>query len=338
MELERLSNLPGVSGDEERIRGFLYKKLKGIAKTIETDTMGNLYAYFPSGRKNAKRVMLVAHMDEVGFMVSGFESSGELRFYPVGGISTSVILAKPVRIGKDGIPGVIGSKAIHILKDDELKQYPKFEQLRIDAGFSSKEEAEKKVKLGDYVYFDTTFKKDGDRFIGKAFDDRVGCSLLLDIATEKLSFDLILTFTVQEEVGLRGARIAGYKVFPDAAIAVEGTAAGDFPIEKDTGAFPELGKGPVLTVMDRSIIVDKKLLNHFLKTAEKERIPYQIKRPNIGGTDVGRIHLSRTGVPSMVIAVPIRYIHAPAGIMRGSDYRNTLKLLRAALKTIGEVI
>ncbi|RKZ19846.1 M42 family peptidase [bacterium] len=338
MELERLSNLPGVSGNEQRVRDFIYKKLKGKAKHIETDAMGNLYAYFPSGRKNAKKVMLAAHMDEVGLMITGIESSGELRFHPVGGISTSVLLAKPVRIGEEGIPGVIESKAIHLLKDEELGHYPKIEQLRIDAGFSSKDEAEKKVKLGDYAYFDTSFKSEGDRFIGKAFDDRVGCSLLLDLASEKFPFDLVLTFTVQEEVGLRGARVAGYKIFPDAAIAVEGTAAGDFPIEKDTGAFPELKKGPVLTVMDRSIIVDKNLLKHFIKTAEREKIPYQFKRPNIGGTDAGRIHLSKTGVPSMVIAVPIRYIHAPAGIMRGIDYRNTLKLLKGALKNIEEVI
>jgi putative aminopeptidase FrvX len=337
MFINELSNINGVSGNEDEVRKFIIDKLKKLVDKFEIDSMGNLYA-FKKGKKSGKKIMLAAHMDEVGFMVTGIEQSGDIRFRPVGGIEPLTCLSKRVIIGKNKIPGVIGVKATHLNTIEEEKSVPKFESLRIDAGFSSKEEASSKVNLGDYIAFDTEYYEENGICTGKGFDDRAGCSILMDIAGMDFPYDTYLTFTVQEEVGLRGARIAGNRVFPDICIVVEGTGAGDFPSKRDIGSYPSLGSGPVITLLDRSLIVQKKLVDFLLNVAKDNRIPYQFKRPNIGATDAGRIHISKTGVPSMVLAVPVRYIHSPCCIMLKRDYNNTLKLIEKGIERIEEVI
>ncbi len=336
--LERLSNEMGVSGDEGRIREIIRTEMEGFVSRIEVDSMGNLYGFKKGSSGKKKKIMLAAHMDEVGFMVTGFESSGEIKFHTIGGIDPRVLLAKKVLIGNEKIPGVIGVKAVHLLKKEELGKPPKVEDLRIDAGFSSEKEVKEAIHIGDYVSFDTKFEDLNGLYKGKAFDDRSGCVVLIELLKYDFPPDIIFTFTVQEEVGLRGASIAGYKISPDVAIAVEGTAAGDFPVKKDLGEFPAMGGGPVLTVMDRSIIVDRGILNHFIKTAEKNKIPYQLKRPNIGGTDAGRIHISKKGVRGFVIASPVRYIHSPVGLLKKQDFKDTIELLKKSLETIEGVI
>ncbi len=337
MFIKELSELNGVSGNEGEIRKFIIAKIKGNVDRFERDSMGNLYA-FKKGKKKGKKIMLAAHMDEVGFMVTGIEPSGEIRFAPVGGIDSLSCLAKRVAIGKNNIIGVIGIKATHLNTIEEEKTIPKFSSLRIDAGFNSKDEALSKVSIGDYISFYTPYQEKEGICIGKGFDDRVGCSILMEISKNDFPYDTVLAFTVQEETGLRGAVVAGNKIFPDICMVVEGTGAGDFPTEEDIGKYPALNKGPVITILDRSLIVQRKLVDFLVKRAEKIRIPYQFKRPNIGATDAGRIHISKTGVPSMVVAVPIRYIHSPAGIMLKKDYKNTLKLVESAIENIEEVI
>lgn len=337
MFVNELSNINGVSGNEFEVRKYVVDRIKKYIDRFQTDSLGNLYA-FKSGKNKDKKIMLAAHMDEVGFMVTGIDASGEIRFKPVGGIDPLSCLAKRVVIGKNKILGVISSKATHLNTAEEEKMIPKFDSLRIDAGFSSKEEASSKISVGDFIAFETVYQEKDGICIGKGFDDRAGCSVLMDLAMKEVPYDTVFVFTVQEEVGLRGARVAGYRIFPDICIVVEGTGAGDFPTKKDIGNYPAIGSGPVITLLDRSIIVEKRLVDFLVKVAEKNKIPYQFKRPNIGATDAGRIHLSRTGVSSMVVAVPVRYIHSPVGIMLKKDYMNTFKLVQKAVENIQEVI
>lgn len=337
MFINELSNINGIAGNENDVRKYIIEKIKNNVDKFEVDSIGNLYA-FKSGKNKNKKIMLAAHMDEVGFMVTGIDASGEIRFKPVGGVDPLSCLAKKVLIGKNKIPGVIGIKATHLNTIEEEKVIPKFETLRIDAGFNSKEEASGKISLGDFIAFDTSFQEKNGICIGKAFDDRAGCSILMDISKNDFPYDTILAFTVQEEVGLRGAKVAGHKIFPDICIVVEGTGAGDFPSDKDIPKYPKINAGPVITLLDRSLIVEKRLVDFLVKIGEKNKIPYQFKRPNIGSTDAGKIHIAKTGVPSMVVAVPIRYIHSPAGMMLVKDYKNTLKLVEEAIANIQEVI
>ena len=201
----------------------------------------------------------------------------------------------------------------------------------IDIGVSSQEEAEKLVKRGDYAAFATPFAELGDVVKGKAFDDRAGCAVLVELVKERYPSDLYAVFTVQEEMGARGARVAAYAVAPDVAFALEGTIADDLPKKKDTSPTTQLGAGPAITIMDRSVIADKRLVKLLVETAKEEGIPYQFKQPGVGGTDAGRIHLTREGVPSTVVSVPCRYIHAPACLLSLTDFENTVRLMKGAL-------
>ncbi|GAB4562144.1 MAG: M42 family metallopeptidase [Anaerolineae bacterium] len=333
--LQRLSEAPGASGDEGAVRAILKEAVQEHADEIRVDALGNLIVHQRGTREGAPRVMVEAHMDEVGLMITRIESDGTLRFRAVGGIDPRILPAKVVRIGKDRIPGVIGMKPAHLLTDREERQVLEIKDLRIDIGASSREDAEKVVRLGDRAVFDTAYEDLGPRVKGKAFDDRAGCTVLATIlAHGPYPIDLYAVFAVQEEIGLRGARVAAYQVAPDMAFALEGTIADDLPKEKDESPTTELGKGPALTVMDRSVIVDPRLLRFLIQVAEREGIPYQFKQPGIGGTDAGRIHLAREGVPSAVVAVPCRYIHGPTSLLDKRDLERTIQLMEAALRTI----
>jgi len=334
MLLSKLSNLDGASGDEGEVRKFIHERIKEYVNTIEVDPLGNLIC-FKKGRKKGPLILILAHMDEVGFMIIGKRQDGTLKFSKVGGIDTRVILAKTLRIGRKKIKGVIGVKPIHLLDEEETNKIPKIEDLYIDIGAKSDKEI-KDIDIGDFAYFDTNFEKTSTGIVkGKAFDDRIGCSLILDIVKGKFNFPFYAVFTTQEEIGLRGARVIGNRIKPDYAIVLEGTAAGDFPSKKDIARTPLLGKGPALTVIDKSMIADRDLLQRIIGIAKRESIPYQIKQAGIGGTDAGRIQISQRGVKCGVIAVPARYIHSPASLMSVNDYNNTLKLAVSVLKDLG---
>ena len=209
---------------------------------------------------------------------------------------------------------------------------PKIENLLVDVGAKSKEEAKKLAPLGDYATFATQFRELGPTVSGKAFDDRVGCAVLVELLRgERFRFDLHAAFTVQEEVGLRGARVAAYTIEPDCAFALEGTIADDIPKDKEGSPTTELGRGPAVTVMDRSFIADRRLVRLLTSTADELDIPYQFKQPGIGGTDAGAIHLTREGVPSVTVSVPCRYIHGPVALMSLDDFDNTVLLMRKTL-------
>jgi len=279
--------------------------------------------------------MLDAHMDEVGLMVVGHDSDGFLRVRTVGGIDPRLLPGAILQVGSERIPGVIGVKPIHLLRGDEGQKVSKIDDLVVDIGARSKDEAGKLAPLGTYAAFATRFRELGPTVSGKAFDDRAGCAVLVELLRgERFAFDLHAVFAVQEEVGLRGARVAAYAVDPDCAFALEGTVADDIPKDKDVSPTTELGKGPAITVMDHSFIADRRLVRLLTNTAQELEIPYQFKQPNVGGTDSGAIHRAREGVPSVTVAVPCRYIHSPVALLSLDDFENTVRVMREALSRV----
>jgi len=334
--LKELSEAIGVSGNEDAVRKIIADAVRDHVDELRSDTIGNLFAVKKArGAKRAFKVMIAAHMDEVGLMIVGYDGSGGLRFQAVGGIDDRILPGKALLVGPDKIPGVIGAKPVHLLKSDEWKQVVKIDSMVIDIGASSKEEAEKLVKLGQWAAFATRYRKVGRTVTGKAFDDRAGCAALVELLRgARFPFDLYGVFTVQEEVGLRGARVAASAVEPDCAFVLEGTVCDDLPKDKDTSPTTELGKGPAISLMDRSVFADRRLVDHLVATAEKLGIPYQFKQPGVGGTDAGAIARSKAGVPSVPVSVPCRYIHSPVSRLSLDDFDNTVKLMRESLKRL----
>lgn len=341
MLLKELCEAFGVSGNENAVRQLILNTIRDRVDEHRVDALGNLIALKKGAGNSGRKVMIAAHMDEVGLMIMHIEKEGSLRFHPIGGIDDRVLLTKKVLIGDNKVPGVIGSKPVHLLEPKAREQVVKFKEMSIDIGASSKEEAERLVKVGDYAVFDTLFSELGGplRTVkGKAFDDRAGCAVLIELLEERYPFDLYAAFTVQEEVGLRGARVAAYAIAPHLAFALEGTICDDLPRKGDVTPTTVLGKGPAITIMDRSVIADRRLVELLIDTAEKNGIPYQFKQPALGGTDAGAIHLTREGVPSAVVAVPSRYIHSPTCLLSLTDLENTVQLMRQTLARVNDLV
>lgn len=329
--LKKLVMLDGVSGDEKPVRDFIIEIIKYHVDSWHVDNMGNLIA-FKKGTGMGKKVMLAAHMDEVGLLITGIGDNGLLRFKPVGGIEPRVLAGKRVRIGKDRVPGVIGYKPIHLQDSSERKSPVKKSALSIDIGVKDRDQAEQWVSVGDTAAFDYDPVEFGDsKIMAKALDDRAGCAILAELLRDRYPFDLYGCFTVQEEIGLKGARAASYAVAPDVAIVLEGTTCYDLTGTDEHMISTRLGHGPALTVMDRSVISDMDLLRFIADTAEKTGIPWQVKRTVSGGTDAGRIQVSGSGVRVCTIAVPCRYIHTPVSVMDKRDFFHTLELAKASL-------
>lgn len=336
MLLRQLSEAFGVSGHETAVRQLIVDAIKDVAHEYRVDALGNLIA-LKKGDGTSRKVMVAAHMDEVGLMIVRVEKEGSLRFRPVGGIDPRVLLSKKVLIGDKKVPGVIGVKPIHLLEPRARQQVMPIEEMSIDIGASSKEEADNLVRVGDYAAFDVSFGELGDTLRtvkGKAFDDRAGCAVLIELLRDSYPFDFYAVFTVQEEVGLRGAKVAAYSVAPDLAFALEGTICDDSPKKRDVSPTTVLGAGPAITVMDRSVISDRRLVDLLLATAQQQGIPYQFKQPGMGGTDAGAIHLAREGVPAAVVSVPSRYIHSPVCLLSLNDLDNTIRLMRETLRQV----
>lgn len=337
MILQELSEAVGVSGQEDAVRKIILPAIRDHVQDIRIDALGSVTALKPGSQRRSPRIMLSAHMDEVGFMVTGFDGDGCIRFTAIGGVDERILPGLRVRVGDDAIPGVIIWTPIHHNREQNAVA---LRNLRIDIGASSKDEVNGKVKPGDRIAFDSAFMTIGEAMLrGKAFDDRVGCALLVEtLQGGPYPVDVLAAFTVQEEIGLRGARVAAQALQPDVALALEGTTANDIPnplAEADDEDEPNpvcrLGAGPTLTVMDRSLIVNPRLLNFLRHTAQRHGIPYQLKTQLGGGTDAGAIHTSGAGVMSGVISVPCRYIHSPHAYLNREDYANTLRLIQAVL-------
>ena len=339
MLLRELSEAFGVSGHEDAVRQLILDAVKDLVDEYRVDALGNLIAVKRASSQGRRRVMVAAHMDEVGLMIMHVEKEGALRFRPVGGIDPRVLLAKKVRIGEDKVPGVIGVKPIHLLEPKAREQVVPVKEMSIDIGASSKEEAERLIRIGDYAAFDVSFGELGGdlRAVkGKAFDDRAGCAVLIELLRESYSFEFHAAFTVQEEVGARGARVAAHAIAPDIAFALEGTICDDMPKKRDVSPTTSLGAGPAITIMDRSVVADRRLVELLVDTAKQKGIPYQFKQPGLGGTDAGTIHLSREGVPSVVVSVPSRNIHSPVCLLSLNDLDNTVRLMRETLARVHE--
>lgn len=334
MFLEKLSNARGVSGDEAPVRALIAEQLQKQVDEYRVDALGNLIACKRAARRsNGKiRVLIAAHMDEVGLLATHIDREGFVHFDKVGGIDDRILPSKGVLIGAARVPGVIGYKPRHRSNLNERKQTIPHDSLCIDIGATSREDAARVVSPGDYITFDTTFSAFGENCVrGKALDDRAGCALLLELTRDTYPFELYAAFTTQEEIGLRGARVAGFSVAPDIALVLEATVCDDSPKTGEQSPTTKLGAGPALTLADRGLLADKRLVHLFAETARAHKIPFQFKQPLIGGTDAGILHRTREGVPSMPISLPARYIHSPAAVVSLDDYANALKLLRAAL-------
>lgn len=334
MILRELSEIPGVSGDEHRVRERIWQAVRDRVDGGRVDSLGNLITWKGAGKPGPK-VMIAAHMDEIGLMITRIDNDGLLRFRKVGGIDDRVLAAKAVRVGPDAVPGVIGMKPIHLLKADEAKKPVPEQDLVIDIGAASKEQAEQVVRPGHYAAFSTAYAEVGDGVVkGKAFDDRAGCALLVELLALEFPFPVYGVFTVQEEIGLRGARVAAYDVAPDLALVLEGTTCADIPETEPHGQSTLLGAGPAITVMDGTNIPARPLVEGLVAAAEARNIPWQWKRTAFGGTDAGSIHLSRAGVPAATVSVPCRYIHSPCAFMSLRDFENTRRLVAGFLEDI----
>ena len=337
MTLEALSNAFGPSGCEGKVRRVVIDAIADKVDELQVDHLGNVIARQKGAQYPDFKVMVSAHMDEVGFMITHIDDGGLLHFTKVGGIDDRVLPAKVVRIGRSEIRGVISVKPVHLTDQAERNKVISYENMTIDIGVSSKAEAERLVDRGDYAVFDVAYEDLGVPSMpmakGKAFDDRAGCAVLVELIEHgPYPFDFWPVFTTMEEVGLRGAQVAAYRVMPDAALALEGTICDDGPREEDTSPTTAVGKGPAISPMDRSVIADRRLVRLLVETAEAEGIPYQFKQPGMGGTDAGAIHLAKTGVPSVPVSVPSRYIHSPVCMLSKDDLNNTVRLMTATLQ------
>ena len=339
--LKALTEASGVPGYEEEVRRVLRGVLEPLAQ-IEQDRLGSLIARCP-GQSERPRVALAAHMDEIGFMVRSITKEGCLKFVPLGGWWDQVLLGQRVivKTHQGDIPGIIGAKPPHVLKQEERAKVVPKEEMYIDIGATSKAEAEAAgVRSGDPVVPASAFAvmASGRAYLAKALDDRVGCALMVEtlqaLAQEALPNTLYGVATVQEEVGLRGATTSAHVVEPDVAIILDVDIAGDLPgVEEDENPIA-LGKGPTLILYERSLIPNLKLRDLVIAVAEEEGIPLQFSALTGGATDGGPFHLHREGVPTVVIGVPTRHIHSHGAIMHRSDYDHALHLVQAVVRRL----
>jgi len=335
--LEKLSNACAVSGDEQQVRKIVMEEIKAHAEDVRVDALGNVLAVRRAQSEGALRVMLAAHMDEIGFMIVDDDKEGLFRFELVGGIDVRVLPGKTVLVGKDNIPGVIGAKPIHLTEDGETGRKIPLESLRIDVGQNGA-----KIKPGDRATFATRFRQLGPSLVGKALDNRLGVATLIELVKNPPpNVELLAAFTVQEEIGLRGARVAAYACDPDLAIAIDSTPAFDLPAwdESENSAYnTRLGAGPAIYIADAGTLSDPRLVRHLARTAESAAIPFQFRQPGGGGTDAGAIHKVRAGIPSVSVSVPGRYAHTAAIVARLSDWQNTLALVYQSLSNLDRSI
>lgn len=329
--LKELCLINGTSGDEGKVRDYIITQIKDYCE-YSVDNMGSIIAYKKGKKAPKQKISINAHMDEVGFIVTGITDDGYLRFTSVGGIDSRVCLDRIVTVGKKAVKGVIGDKAFHLLSSDEKDRCPSFDDLLIDIGATSKDEAEQYVSLGDFAYFDCDYVELGNGYIkAKALDDRIGCMLMIELIKSELEYDTVFCFNVQEEVGLRGSKCTSYAVDADIAIVLESTTAADLDGVSGANRVCVLGDGPVISFMDNRTIYDRELFELGFAVAKENNIPAQTKTAVAGGNDAGAIQTSGDGARVMAISLPTRYIHSGASVVKASDIDETRRLLKALL-------
>ena len=328
--LAKLSELHGVSGVEDEVREFIIKEIKPCCDEVTVNSTGSIIAFKKGKNTPENKLMICAHMDEVGLIVTDVAENGLLKFATVGGIDACVLCGTPVLVGEDRLPGVIGAKPIHLLEGDEHSKAPEVKDMYIDIGALNRDESLQSVCPGDYAVFDTNFGEFGDGLLkGKALDDRAGCAVLMEILKRDLACDMYFVFTTMEEVGLRGAKCAAFSLAPDMAIVVESTTAADIPGVDECSKICKVGEGAVISFMDRATIYDRGLLKMVQRTANERGIKWQFKKGVTGGNDSGTIHNSRGGIRTAAISLPCRYLHSPCGVIAENDLNAVCELVHA---------
>lgn len=326
--LKQLCVLDGISGDEATVRDFVISQIKDYCE-YKVDNLGNIIAFKKGKNTSTKKVLIDAHLDEVGLIITHIESNGFLRFTTVGGIDTAAIMFRRVVINGN-VKGVIGGKPVHLCDGDERKKLPSVDSLYIDLGVSSKEEAEKLINIGDSAVMCCDYTAVGDKVLSKALDDRVGCAILIDLLKSEAEYDFYASFSTQEEVGLRGAKVVAYSVNPDAAIVIDGTTAADISGVADSKKVCRQGEGAVVSFMDGATSYDRE----YYKAALNCGVKSQSKCAVTGGNNAGAIHLSRSGVRTVALSVPCRYIHTAGSTC---DMRDVVAVRDLAKHMIKEI-
>ncbi len=341
--LRRLTETPGISGQEDRVRNIIADQLSPITSETTVDAMGNLIAHIPG---KGPRVALIAHMDEVGFMVSKIEKEGFIRVMPVGGMDQQVFWAQKVIVhGRKDLPGIVGTIPPHLMKTSNGQENKKtafsIEDGFIDLGLPP-EMIFDVVQIGDPVTFATQSWENDISFFGKAIDDRVGLFVMIESIrqTETIDCDLYVIASTQEEYGLRGAGPAAYSVMPQIIIALEGTVASDTPnLKLPSNTEPtKQGKGPEIRITDRRMISDRRLVNFLIRLAEENSITYQVVVKNTGATDAAAGQVSASGSMASAVSVPTRYIHGPVSVAQKRDIHESIALVSVFLKKASNLI
>ncbi len=328
--IKNLCELDGISGREKAVRDYIISCIKDYADEITVDPLGNLIVFKKGRYRATKKVLLDAHVDEVGFIITCINSDGTLSFDCVGGIRTSVLLGRAVTVGDNKINGVIGVTPVHLLAADKKAELPKVSTLCIDIGATSKEDAQKLVSIGDMACFKSEFVEFGDGYIkAKALDDRVGCAILIDMIKSDLPYDLYFNFSAGEEVGAGMAGTAVYTVKPDYAIVVETTTAADLAGVAENKTVCKLGDGGVVSFMDKRTLYDKTLFDRAFEIAKEKNIKLQTKTMVAGGNNAGVIHTAAGGVKTVAVSVPCRYLHSPSCVIKADDVYETEKIICA---------
>lgn len=336
--LKKIIEAAGIPGYEGEIARIMHDEFAKITRDVHIDNFGNVIARKGKGKK---KIMLAAHMDEIGLLAKHISKEGFISFIKVGGIDDRVLPAQRVIIKskKGDVIGIVGSKPPHLQREEEKKQPVKYEDMFIDIGCKSKEEAQKKVEIGDAIIFEPNSGiLNGQLCYGKAIDDRIGCFALIKILEKvKAEAEVYAVATVQEEVGLKGARTSSYKINPDFALAIDTTVSGDTPHIRERESALKLGAGVAITIMEasgRGLIVNEKIRNLLTDTAKKNKIKYQIDVIDGGMTDGAMIYMNREGIPTGVLSIPTRYIHSPTGVFSIADLTGSIGL---AVKTVERI-
>ncbi|MBE6849393.1 MAG: M42 family metallopeptidase [Ruminococcus sp.] len=337
--LEELCAICGVSGDEDAVRDYLTECIAQFPDILEvrTDALGNLLVHKRGKVRTERTILIGAHMDEVGLLITGIRADGTLSVAAVGGVDADVVLGRNVMVGRQKLPGVIGSTPIHLLSAGKRDEKPKFDELYADIGAKDAEEAKHHVSPGDSIYFMGEYTAlGGGRVMAKAIDDRFGCAVMLKLLSGEIPCDAWFAFFVQEEIGLRGSRTAAYAINPDIALILEATTAADLDGVTGDAAVCRLGGGPVVSFMDRSTIYDKELYRMAFAIAQDMGIPCQTKSRIAGGNDAGAVHVSRGGVRTLAISVPCRCLHSPSCTTQVSDMEQCMALTERLMEKIAD--
>ena len=335
--VKTLCALSGVASFEDPVREYLMEQAKPFADEMRVDALGNLIVFKKGAKSTRNKLMLCAHMDEVGLIIKRITDDGYLKFSAIGGIDRRVLIGKRVFVGWNRVPGIIGLKAVHLTTAEERGKMPRLEEYYLDIGAKNKEEAEALVSLGDFAVFDNECMEFGNGMLkAKAIDDRVGCAVMLKLLQSNLPMDCVFAFTVQEEVGTRGAFGAAFSVTPEIALVLETTTAADLPGIKGQKRVCAPGQGPVISLMDGGTIYDKELFQLMCDTADSLEIPWQVKHYIAGGNDSRVVQRTKGGVRVAGLSAAVRYLHAPTSVGAIKDFEQMLTLTTAFVDALAQ--